>query len=737
MSRSAKKSDYALKRHNTVFSKQSIFIILTSLLLTYPVFFRGLFFEEDQLIAHIISCLLFGAYLVFSFNSSSKARLSILDFAVLAYFLSYVASTIISVNMWLGIKQLLNIGNLCIVYILVSRLNNEGRYSDRILNIMYLGAVAVAAIGVLASLGIPVYDSAFSDDRISSTFQYSNVLASYLIVFLLCGLYLLTNASSSKGKLYLYSIGNLLIAVAMIGTKSRGGFLVALLVLVLYAIINTDRISNALLVIANLLVAIPVSALLFYLSGKQQLIAAFFVIIIGFLLIGPINVFLLQKHKIRKWMIITLFVLFAAACLILIITQANVLERFIDIKISDLSVSRRFEYYKDGLEMIKERPLFGYGGGGWVSAYKAFRSVPYYTTEIHNHIIQTAIETGIIGLLSFLSVCVFSIIGLLRKLDNPQNKLYLCIILAMLIHSLIDFNFSLVAYSITFFGFIALSSPEFKKIDYNINAKVIKATGILILIPSLIFCTRFLMSDNYVRVAKIENAEGNIEIVYDLYTKANKLNPFKTPIIEDFARINEGMYQVTKENMYLERAEKLMEKAIGLDPLKPDWYSSLALYRFYQSKLDEKTFNLIQKSIDLDPYGTARYIDAGRLLLNMARITALQENDPGKARMYLKELINLGEKAVVVSKLPGEDFIWYTPKPVETSFIQYVTGAYILLNDIETGKTFWEKNMINSDDQEKLVWIEPLLYRTEKLISDENTIQQISEVKMIIELLEE
>jgi hypothetical protein len=59
---------------------------------------------------------------------------------------------------------------------------------------------------------------------------------------------------------------------------------------------------------------------------------------------------------------------------------------------------QRVYYIESAKEMIKERPLLGWGGGGWKEAYEAYMSYRYTTREAHSYYFQVGVETGIIGI---------------------------------------------------------------------------------------------------------------------------------------------------------------------------------------------------------------------------------------------------------------------------------------------------------------------------------------------------
>lgn len=70
------------------------------------------------------------------------------------------------------------------------------------------------------------------------------------------------------------------------------------------------------------------------------------------------------------------------------------------INLADASVQERYYFYGDAIKLFKDYPVTGAGGGGWTSVYRKYQSFLYHTTEVHSHLIQVLVETGVIGTLS-------------------------------------------------------------------------------------------------------------------------------------------------------------------------------------------------------------------------------------------------------------------------------------------------------------------------------------------------
>ena len=84
----------------------------------------------------------------------------------------------------------------------------------------------------------------------------------------------------------------------------------------------------------------------------------------------------------------------------------------------------RLKYYEDTFESFKENPIIGIGIGNWKlnSIEKGKRHIEGYIVPYHAHndFLQILAETGILGFVSYISIFLFSFIGLfkLKKLLN-------------------------------------------------------------------------------------------------------------------------------------------------------------------------------------------------------------------------------------------------------------------------------------------------------------------------------
>ncbi|HZK71110.1 MAG TPA: O-antigen ligase family protein, partial [Clostridia bacterium] len=125
----------------------------------------------------------------------------------------------------------------------------------------------------------------------------------------------------------------------------------------------------------------------------------------------------------------------------------------------------RITLFQDGMKIAAMSPLIGHGPGAFESNLLSVQAFKFETRSAHNHYIQTLDEVGIIGLLAFISIFLFSYIILIRKFRSAENRLLYGTLFSMLImitlHNAVEVNFIYGVYNIIAFMVFAIISAEF------------------------------------------------------------------------------------------------------------------------------------------------------------------------------------------------------------------------------------------------------------------------------------
>ncbi|MCE5272958.1 O-antigen ligase family protein [bacterium] len=131
-----------------------------------------------------------------------------------------------------------------------------------------------------------------------------------------------------------------------------------------------------------------------------------------------------------------------------------------------LTLNSRTTAWRSALAAIRERPLAGYGPGNFASVYPRFREsgLAMFFDYAHNDYLQLWVEYGLAGVLLVLAGLGSFLSGLGRllfKAWEPRDYLSLGLgvgILALVLHSVADFNLQLQANALLFVSLAALFS---------------------------------------------------------------------------------------------------------------------------------------------------------------------------------------------------------------------------------------------------------------------------------------
>lgn len=151
----------------------------------------------------------------------------------------------------------------------------------------------------------------------------------------------------------------------------------------------------------------------------------------------------LLKRRLIQLTVVTFVLLFILFGCVLFIRKHHA----VDLHRLDWSIMQRRNYLISTVEMIKENPLVGVGLGNYGKAYLRFiQPGANVTVFAHNSYLQIWAETGIFGLLVFLSIIILFLKNgmLLIKRENIYAGLNIGLFtagLAFLIHCVVDNNF--------------------------------------------------------------------------------------------------------------------------------------------------------------------------------------------------------------------------------------------------------------------------------------------------------
>ncbi len=350
---------------------------------------------------------------------------------------------------------------------------------------LYGSGVVLALLGCLAAAGHFPFPGAVVHARILSTLQYSNAFGAVLVASFILGLTLMEEAESARRRAVWQGIiggAQVLVVVTLLGTASRGAWLVfpvaaGLWWLGLAAAPRRRAAVTALWPLGlGLLLSRSILHGFFHGQGGHAL---------GILAVGVVAGAALpagQGWLVASWekqrftpevrrLLQGVAVLYGVGVLgfLLLATgraaralaggglvAARVATRAASIGIQTPNLLARVVMWENAMRLIAARPLLGYGGGGWASLYHRVQSGLYWSTQVHEALLQAWIGGGAAAAAGLVLLAIGLAWYAWRGRRLPQVG-GLCwglglAAVAILMHSAADFDLSLPAVAMIVWG---------------------------------------------------------------------------------------------------------------------------------------------------------------------------------------------------------------------------------------------------------------------------------------------
>ncbi|WP_158289545.1 O-antigen ligase family protein [Paenibacillus flagellatus] len=453
---------------------------------------------------------------------------------------------------------------------------------------------------------LPFYQNAVLETRLTSVFQYPNSYAAFLIAILLSALFLVTS-SKKRITIVFHSFMVVPIIISFFLTLSRGGLVI--LPIVVVVVLPLLKPSRQILYVLYLIISFVSSVLvlgklsniglelgkeyqakLAYTGWSTLLIISF----INMLLILSIHNFFsswlerklasFSKKRFAKLLIPASAIILGITSIYLLYNDTiltkllpeNVRSRIESINFQQHSVLERGAYYKDAIELFKDYPVLGAGGGAWAALYEKYQNSPYVSRQSHNYFLQNLVETGAIGFIMFIALLGFIFYLFIKHFwgNDDSNKdshfIFYIISVALLIHSMIDFDLSFVYLGVLLFlslgSMASVASYEKGQINFvkkppNYTTKIYPS---IVLIISVIV---FYHTVQYINAYKLFNTaisnmnnNKNFNEIMNPLNQALKLQP-NNPEYQFFKiDLLFQAYSQTKNESYFQEAQSSIKQ---------------------------------------------------------------------------------------------------------------------------------------------------------------------------------
>lgn len=144
-------------------------------------------------------------------------------------------------------------------------------------------------------------------------------------------------------------------------------------------------------------------------------------------------------------------------------------DRVASRSVMEVTDSMRLQIPRDSLRLVAQHPLLGSGLGTFTTVYPQVRSFPtnLFVNAAHNDYVQLAVETGLLGVLCTAAFLFLVFRNALRQLRHTRQDWFSAVSLAamvgciaLLVHSLFDFNLEIPANAAAFAFLSGLASAQ-------------------------------------------------------------------------------------------------------------------------------------------------------------------------------------------------------------------------------------------------------------------------------------
>jgi O-antigen ligase len=437
-----------------------------------------------------------------------------------------------------------------------------------LLNVALLSGLLVSVIGIFQYFHLDfVFKVSNFTGRISSTLGNANFLGGYLILLIPISMVLFFVVENALYK-YIYALNTILLVVALFFTQTL-----------------------------NAWIGLAVGAVIFAV------------------------LFIIYMPKYRKMVVIS-------AIALTVIASALVFSFKPEEAIGKLAKIGRFETFaergrwlmwKSAVEMIKEKPVFGFGAGTYRVRFTEYEArllktkeftgyTHIITKDAHNDYLQIGSELGLAGLLLLLLFTGSVIFGAVRNLSKEENDKIiihiglLCALIAFSVHMFFNFPLKIAPSAVLFFLFLGLLASGYGVYEIGFGANKIRAVIFALCLALFLISVPlqlFLFLSNLKLGMAIESSAKK-KVAYGLQLARASL------IYSDLAgntidlRTHFYLGELNYRLLNYKTAEEEFIKEVALNPYYPDARYNLGLIQEINENYREAYKNY-SMTLDIDP----------------------------------------------------------------------------------------------------------------------------------------
>lgn len=640
-----------------------------SILVFYPPYFRGLFFQQEQLWTLLLAAGVFA--LVWGWKISIRDLRWLthpFDFLALALLLAYVAATLVAASQRLAVAEVVKVTLYFLVFWMVARLSSARGQRDILLAVLYVSAVGVAMAGLLTATGLIEIKDGFVGGRIFSTLQYPNALASFLVATGFFGFYLWGRCGTWPQ--FLLVAGNYVVFLVFLATGSRGGYLIYPISLILFfpllpAGVRGRTLAHAVIIFAGGILAnnfvIP-AVLAGNVSGAWGWFIAGLAVVIGAHAAWYVLARLTARIPCRTRILFGACAVVAVLAIIIIaaavrfqavpattgqegilarVLPPTMLQRLQDINLETLGSAERLYWTREAMKIVAAHPVLGAGGGAWEATYRSFQAYDYSSTQVHNHFAQIWSEIGTSGMAIWVGLWVIFLVVAWRAYRRSQGAARALpatlgvagISLGM--HAFIDFDLSLGAVSMLLWSIWGLTRGLIAEKPQQMagGKRLRQERNWLVVAPFLaaaviaFFAASLLLGNYYARQAVAAVHGGRADRAVEYFRLASTFDPFTASYLVDRAGLLVGKDPA--------QAVRLARAAAEKEPFNQQVLTRLGEIEWAAGNWPEAVAAM-EKARDAAIWSVQGYENFSRIAA-IAAINFLSRGERQRAREYAEE----------------------------------------------------------------------------------------------------
>ena len=241
------------------------------------------------------------------------------------------------------------------------------------------------------------------------------------------------------------------------------------------------------------------------------------------------------------------------------------------------SVKQRFDKWQNGLCMIKEKPILGYGAGNFDANYPLFHncqvedigySGKFFLGGIHNILLHIFIEHGLVGFF-LLIYFVIRLFLLMKKKNNDRDFALFFGLIAFSLDCMWNNTFLHPTYLITILIIVthlvqSHDTNNIKGFPITNNLKIL--FGIPFLLFSLFHSFYYAKSDNYFRNAIVLEAKNQTQKAWVEVEKGMKAVFQRNRNYFIASRIGFTLYQKNKNQFFFNQIKEMNDQTLKTLP---------------------------------------------------------------------------------------------------------------------------------------------------------------------------